>query len=147
MLESKAKIIPVFYQVDPWELHHIGRGQYADAFSKFEEKGRYLEKLSEWKEALQFLSFIAGEEFNRFWVDMFMVGTHSYWKSELTKAITTLPRDVKKRLKISFDSLDDEQKHVFMETAYFFVGRPKNIAETVWEGSGWNAQYALETLR
>ncbi|GLJ08733.1 hypothetical protein SUGI_0094840 [Cryptomeria japonica] len=64
MLESKAKIIPVFYQVDPWELRHIERGQYADAFSKYEEKGRYLEKLSDWKEALQFLSFIAGEEFN-----------------------------------------------------------------------------------
>ncbi|GLJ33322.1 hypothetical protein SUGI_0670360 [Cryptomeria japonica] len=63
MLESKAKIIPVFCEVEPWELRHIERGRYADAFINHEKKGRYLEKLKEWKEALQSLSFTAGEEY------------------------------------------------------------------------------------
>ncbi|GLJ58078.1 hypothetical protein SUGI_1414870 [Cryptomeria japonica] len=63
MLETKAKIIPIFYQVTPSDLRHIGSGVYAGAFIKHEKKGRYVEKLGEWKEALQSLSFIAGEEF------------------------------------------------------------------------------------
>ncbi|GLJ58482.1 hypothetical protein SUGI_1453070 [Cryptomeria japonica] len=63
MLETKAKIIPIFYQVMPSDLRHIESGVYAGAFIKYEKKGRYVEKLGEWKEALQSLSFIAGEEF------------------------------------------------------------------------------------
>ncbi|XP_059064110.1 disease resistance protein Roq1-like [Cryptomeria japonica] len=64
MLQIDAKIIPVFYQVEPWELRRIETGVYADAFMKYEEKGRYLEKLKTWKEALRSISSIAGEEFN-----------------------------------------------------------------------------------
>ncbi|GLJ06525.1 hypothetical protein SUGI_0041000 [Cryptomeria japonica] len=63
MLESEAKIIPLFYDVKPSDLRHIEKGVYANAFIKYEEKGRYLEKLNEWKGALQSLSLIAGEEF------------------------------------------------------------------------------------
>ncbi|GLJ33699.1 hypothetical protein SUGI_0677400 [Cryptomeria japonica] len=72
-------------------------------------------------------------------------GTH--WRSELIKVGKTLPRDVKKRLRISFDALEDEQKQIFMDIACFFVGRLKSIAERVWEGSGWDAQLALVTLK
>ncbi|GLJ33676.1 hypothetical protein SUGI_0676770 [Cryptomeria japonica] len=45
LLQSEAKIIPVFYKVEARE-------------------GRYLEKLREWKEALNQVSFIAGIEFD-----------------------------------------------------------------------------------
>ncbi|KAH9288601.1 hypothetical protein KI387_032718, partial [Taxus chinensis] len=64
MLQSKAKIVPVFYDVQPWELRHIEKGVYADAFTNYEKKSRYLQKLKEWKEALQSVSFLTGEEFN-----------------------------------------------------------------------------------
>ncbi|GLJ06486.1 hypothetical protein SUGI_0040280 [Cryptomeria japonica] len=66
MLESQAKIIPLFYEVKPCDLRHIEKGVYADAFIQYEKKGRYLEKLNQWQEALQSLSLIAGEEFNSF---------------------------------------------------------------------------------
>ncbi|XP_059064144.1 disease resistance protein Roq1 [Cryptomeria japonica] len=72
---------------------------------------------------------------------------HSYWRSKLIKARMMLPRDVKQRLKISFEALDDEQKQVFMDIACFFVGISKGTAERVWEASGWNAQHALETVK
>lgn len=52
MLNSQAKIIPVFYEVKPSDLRHIENGAYADAFKKYEEKGRYLDKHNQWKEAL-----------------------------------------------------------------------------------------------
>ncbi|KAH9288603.1 hypothetical protein KI387_032720, partial [Taxus chinensis] len=64
MLQSKAKIVPVFYDVQPGELRHIEKGVYADAFTNYEKKSRYLQKLKEWKEALQSVSFLTGEEFN-----------------------------------------------------------------------------------
>ncbi|GLJ33571.1 hypothetical protein SUGI_0675010 [Cryptomeria japonica] len=68
MLQTKAKIIPVFYQVGslevkPSDLRHIENGVYADAFTKYEQKGRYLDKIKEWKEALQQVSYTAGHEF------------------------------------------------------------------------------------
>ncbi|GLJ33346.1 hypothetical protein SUGI_0670840 [Cryptomeria japonica] len=64
MLQSHAKIIPVFYQVKPSDLRHIETGPYAEAFFNYKEKGRYLDILSAWKEALQSVSLIAGEEPN-----------------------------------------------------------------------------------
>ncbi|XP_059065420.1 disease resistance protein Roq1 [Cryptomeria japonica] len=66
MLQSQAKIIPVFYEVEPWEFTQIGKGVYADAFSKYEEEGRYLEKLNEWKQALRSISYTAGEKCDSF---------------------------------------------------------------------------------
>ncbi|GLJ33626.1 hypothetical protein SUGI_0675960 [Cryptomeria japonica] len=65
MLQTKAKIIPLFYGVKPSDLRFVEKGEYARAFVEYEKKKRYTEKLSEWKEALQSVSFIAGEELNR----------------------------------------------------------------------------------
>ncbi|XP_059077352.1 disease resistance protein Roq1 [Cryptomeria japonica] len=73
--------------------------------------------------------------------------SEDYWRSELIEVRKTLPRDVKQRLRISFDALNAEEKQVFMDIACFFVGRRHSVIEEVWEGSGWNAQHALETLR
>ncbi|GLJ52191.1 hypothetical protein SUGI_1110210 [Cryptomeria japonica] len=55
MLEqTDALFIPVFYDVRPWELRHIDndKSQYTKAFSDYQRKSRYLDKLGEWKEAL-----------------------------------------------------------------------------------------------
>ncbi|KAH9326302.1 hypothetical protein KI387_006480, partial [Taxus chinensis] len=61
---SQARIIPVFYDIQPGVLRHIEKGVYPEVFSDYEKKGRYLEKPKEWKEALQSVSFITGEEFH-----------------------------------------------------------------------------------
>ncbi|XP_057837009.2 disease resistance protein Roq1-like isoform X3 [Cryptomeria japonica] len=66
MLRSRAKTIPVFYRVKPSGLRYIEKGVYGKAFAEYENKERYMEKLEEWKQALQSISFIAGEEFNSF---------------------------------------------------------------------------------
>ncbi|GLJ33604.1 hypothetical protein SUGI_0675620 [Cryptomeria japonica] len=62
MLQTKAKIILVFYDVEPSALHHIEKGEYAMAFAKYEEKERYIGKLKDWKEALQSVSFLIGHK-------------------------------------------------------------------------------------
>ncbi|GLJ34203.1 hypothetical protein SUGI_0687480 [Cryptomeria japonica] len=61
MLHSQAKIIPVFYE-EPWELRHIEKGVYANASTHYRTKSRYLDKLKEWEEALQSVSFTVGYE-------------------------------------------------------------------------------------
>ncbi|XP_059063265.1 disease resistance protein Roq1 isoform X2 [Cryptomeria japonica] len=66
MLEQKpnALFIPVFYDVQPWELRHIENEQskYAAAFSYYRSKGRYLDKLDEWRKALESAADISGFE-------------------------------------------------------------------------------------
>ncbi|GLJ33373.1 hypothetical protein SUGI_0671360 [Cryptomeria japonica] len=64
MLESRAKILPLFYGVQPSELRHIESGAYASAFRSYKEKGRYLQKLETWEKALQSASLITGSEIN-----------------------------------------------------------------------------------
>ncbi|GLJ38069.1 hypothetical protein SUGI_0775000 [Cryptomeria japonica] len=64
MLKTGAKIIPVFYHVEPNDVRYIaqGKGHYVDAFEQYEMKGRYSPKrLQEWKMALSNASFYTGQ--------------------------------------------------------------------------------------
>ncbi|XP_059076084.1 disease resistance protein Roq1 isoform X1 [Cryptomeria japonica] len=63
--QTEALFIPVFYQVEPSELRHIDQGSYAKAFSQFKSKGRYLDKLEQWKTALHSASHFAGFELKK----------------------------------------------------------------------------------
>ncbi|GLJ52640.1 hypothetical protein SUGI_1120370 [Cryptomeria japonica] len=65
MLETKARFIPIFCDVEPFELRYPDMGVYAAAFAKHEEKGRFSkERLDQWKEALHSSSLISGYEFS-----------------------------------------------------------------------------------
>ncbi|KAH9289050.1 hypothetical protein KI387_033167, partial [Taxus chinensis] len=71
-----------------------------------------------------------------------------YWELSLKKVRKTLPTDIKQRIKISFDALDNDQKQIFMDIACFFVGmgKFKCMAVRIWEASGWNGEEGLQTL-
>ncbi|KAH9291159.1 hypothetical protein KI387_043651, partial [Taxus chinensis] len=71
-----------------------------------------------------------------------------YWELSLKKVRKTLPMDIKQRIKISFDALDNDQKQIFMDIACFFVGmgKFKCMAVRIWEASGWNGEEGLQTL-
>ncbi|GLJ16798.1 hypothetical protein SUGI_0289370 [Cryptomeria japonica] len=63
MLKTGKKIIPVFYNVDPSDIHWIckGKGSYAKAFSEHEAKARYPSQiLEDWKVALEKVSDAKG---------------------------------------------------------------------------------------
>ncbi|GLJ52625.1 hypothetical protein SUGI_1120060 [Cryptomeria japonica] len=65
MLETKARFIPIFCDVKPFELRYPDKGVYAAAFTKHEEKGRFSkERLDQWKASLESSSLISGYEFN-----------------------------------------------------------------------------------
>ncbi|GLJ34185.1 hypothetical protein SUGI_0687090 [Cryptomeria japonica] len=63
LLKTGAKIIPIFYHVEPSDLRWIdvGEGTYANAFSEHGKKRKYSpEKLDEWRRALYNISFHSG---------------------------------------------------------------------------------------
>eukprot|EP01018_Ginkgo_biloba_P031642 Gb_03865 [translate_table: standard] len=63
MLKSGAKIIPVFYDVEPSDLRRVERGVYADAFVQYEKKYGYKpHQLEEWKNALRKVADYSGLE-------------------------------------------------------------------------------------
>ncbi|KAH9317335.1 hypothetical protein KI387_019104, partial [Taxus chinensis] len=63
MLQSKALIIPVFYDVAPSDLRYLEKGVYADSFTKYKAKERHLDKLDNWTKILHSVSLIRGYEF------------------------------------------------------------------------------------
>ncbi|KAH9289188.1 hypothetical protein KI387_033305, partial [Taxus chinensis] len=67
MLKTGARIIPVFYYVQPGDFRWVaqGKGIYANDFYQLQKKRRYsLEILEEWKTALQSVSCISGYMLN-----------------------------------------------------------------------------------
>ncbi|XP_057866198.2 probable 2' cyclic ADP-D-ribose synthase BdTIR [Cryptomeria japonica] len=64
MFQTKARIIPLFYHVQPSDFRYIKNG-VAEAFSKHEEKGRFpSHDFQQWKECPQNVSWLKGYELN-----------------------------------------------------------------------------------
>ena len=60
-----------------------------------------------------------------------------YWEAQLNKISKILPNDILSRLKISYDSLDEEEKQIFLDIACFFIGEYMNTTTKILDGSGW----------
>ncbi|GLJ33276.1 hypothetical protein SUGI_0669470 [Cryptomeria japonica] len=73
-----------------------------------------------------------------FGAQLYNISNKNYWETQLEKISRILPKDIKERLKISYDALDDEEKQAFLDTACFFLGEEKTKAIAVWDGSGSN---------
>ncbi|GLJ34191.1 hypothetical protein SUGI_0687230 [Cryptomeria japonica] len=70
----------------------------------------------------------------------------AYWQRTLNKILRILPMDIKKRLKVSYDALDEEEKQMFLDAACFFIGRRTSTAIAVWDGSEWDGLLGWEKL-
>ncbi|XP_059066955.1 disease resistance protein Roq1, partial [Cryptomeria japonica] len=69
-----------------------------------------------------------------------------YWESLFHKISRILSNDIKEKLKVSYDALDDEEKEAFLDTACFFIREQSSLAIEVWDGSGWSGLYTWERL-
>ncbi|GLJ38067.1 hypothetical protein SUGI_0774860 [Cryptomeria japonica] len=72
--------------------------------------------------------------------------SEEYWESLLDKISRILPSDITKKLRVSYDALDDEEKEMFLDTACFFIGEEKSMAIEIWNGSGWSGLYSWQKL-
>jgi hypothetical protein len=58
-----------------------------------------------------------------------------------------LPSDILSRLRISYDALDKEEKHIFLDIACFFIGEDRDTAIRIWDGSDWDGWLSLKNLQ
>jgi hypothetical protein len=68
------------------------------------------------------------------------------WKAQLVRLSNVLPMDIRNTLKISYDSLEEDEKHIFLDIACFFIGEDKDTAIRIWNGSGWEGRLGLQKL-
>ncbi|OMO54646.1 hypothetical protein COLO4_36369 [Corchorus olitorius] len=68
------------------------------------------------------------------------------WKSVLEK-LQQIPHDqIQKKLRISFDTLDDQLKAIFLDIACFFIGMDKEYVMTILNGCGFSSVINLSVL-
>lgn len=80
-------------------------------------------------------------------------GSHLYgkadrkiWEVILGKISRILPWNIKERLKITVEVLDEEEKSMFLDAACYLVGEGKDTAIRIWDASGWSGWLGFETL-
>ncbi|XP_057825177.1 disease resistance protein RUN1 isoform X1 [Cryptomeria japonica] len=81
-----------------------------------------------------------------FGAQLYGITNKDYWKTQLQKILRILPKDIKERMKISYDALDDEERQIFLDIACFFIGTEITSAIAAWDGLGWNGLHSWEQL-
>ncbi|KAF3783283.1 TMV resistance protein [Nymphaea thermarum] len=66
------------------------------------------------------------------------------WKDVLEKLKRIPPGKVQQRLKLSYDSLDDMEKKIFLDISCFFIGFGRETPTYMWESCGWFPNYAIK---
>lgn len=64
----------------------------------------------------------------------------TYWAEQLDKLQQILPSQIHKRLKISYDALDNQEQEIFLDIACFFTRYNRDTAIRIWDGTdlkGW----------
>ncbi|XP_031121156.1 disease resistance protein TAO1-like [Ipomoea triloba] len=81
-----------------------------------------------------------------------IIGSHLRGKSvqewsDDAKKLEGIPHDdVQKILKISYDSLDDDTRNIFLDIACFFIGHNKNDTSMILEACGFYAKCGIRIL-
>ncbi|XP_043687889.1 disease resistance protein Roq1-like [Telopea speciosissima] len=75
------------------------------------------------------------------------VRSKKVWKSTLQKWKEIPHEEVQRRLRISYDKLEDGyQKAIFLDAACFFIGWEKEAVITIWEACGYHPESAIHRL-
>lgn len=64
-----------------------------------------------------------------------------FWETQLKKISKILSRDIKERLRVSYEAPYYEEKEAFLDVAYFFIGEKSSLAIEVCYTSRWNGLY------
>ncbi|XP_056164133.1 disease resistance protein RPV1-like, partial [Syzygium oleosum] len=69
------------------------------------------------------------------------------WDVTLEKLKNVPHADVQSKLKISYEALDDGEKHIFLDIACLFIGYDKDIVVHFWDASKLFPEVAMEVLQ
>ncbi|KAL7163551.1 hypothetical protein ACSBR2_039622 [Camellia fascicularis] len=72
--------------------------------------------------------------------------TIDVWESALAKLRTHFPEKIHNVLKISYDSLDDHEKNLFLDIACFFVGKDKDYTIKILEECDFSITIGIQNL-
>lgn len=70
-----------------------------------------------------------------------------YWRDLLNGLGQILPEDIQKSLRLSYDTLNEQEKQIFLDIACFCEGEESDKWIKVWSGSGWQGLVGLDTLQ
>ncbi|XP_043687832.1 TMV resistance protein N-like [Telopea speciosissima] len=69
------------------------------------------------------------------------------WESTLQTLKEIPPEEVQRRLKLSYDNLENDfQKTIFLDAACFFIGWEKEVVISIWEACGYHPKSAIYRL-
>ncbi|CAL1358635.1 unnamed protein product [Linum trigynum] len=69
-----------------------------------------------------------------------------FWEENLRKLEKILPHKVQERLKISYDTLDANEKEIFLDIAFVFIGRNKDYPSCMWKDCEFYPGSGIQTL-
>ncbi|KAH1083828.1 hypothetical protein J1N35_023589 [Gossypium stocksii] len=68
------------------------------------------------------------------------------WKSAFERLKKDFNKDILDRLRISFDGLEENEKNIFLDIAYFFNGENKNFVTKVLDGCGFFPECLIKSF-
>ncbi|XP_042477141.1 disease resistance protein RPV1-like [Macadamia integrifolia] len=77
---------------------------------------------------------------------LFDIRDKKVWENMLNKLQRIPHADVLRKLRISYDNLEEDEKSIFLDVACFFVGWRKDGIISMWEACGFNPISALHKL-
>ncbi|XP_020424061.1 disease resistance-like protein CSA1 isoform X2 [Prunus persica] len=72
--------------------------------------------------------------------------TIAEWESQLEELEGIPPKDILKKLRISYDSLDHIEKCIFLDISCFFIGINKDQVRKILDGCGFKAEIKISVL-
>lgn len=78
---------------------------------------------------------------------LFGISDKKEWGLELQKLSKVPNKDIKRKLQVSYDALERDERNMFLDIACFFIGYPKDTAIQIWNASGWSGEQGLQTLK
>ncbi|KAF8028483.1 hypothetical protein BT93_E1181 [Corymbia citriodora subsp. variegata] len=73
-------------------------------------------------------------------------GEIEIWRGTLDRLKSNPKNEVKEVFKLSYDSLDEDTKNIFLDIACFFIGMDKRIPSCMWQACGYNPSIGIRFL-
>ncbi|XP_030514540.2 disease resistance protein L6-like [Rhodamnia argentea] len=71
----------------------------------------------------------------------------AFWRATIDKLKEVPPKEVREKLRISYEVLEYEQKQIFLDIACFFVGTDSRTASYMWDACQFFPGAGIEVLR
>ncbi|GLJ36536.1 hypothetical protein SUGI_0734090 [Cryptomeria japonica] len=81
-----------------------------------------------------------------FGAQLYGISDKDYWESQLHKISRVLDKNIKEKLKVSYDVLDEEEKQIFLDCACSFIGEEKTSAIAAWDKLGLSGLHSWQRL-